>query len=182
MKHRPSRVRELLLRELGAIISRELSFDAALVTVRDASLTLDFKHAHIHVGVIGDAGEKRAAVAKLQEHRALLQRELAKRLILKYTPQLHFHLDESAERGTRVMAILDELDLPPAAEAYGDETAAEETEDDPILGAETPADSTPPAGMEEEADVDDVDDRGEPAEGRPARGSRPRRRGGSRRP
>ena len=123
MKHRPSRVRELLLRELGSIINRELAFDAALVTVRDASLTADFKHAHVHVGVIGEPAEKHRAVAKLEQNRTMLQRELAKRVVLKYTPQLHFHLDESAERGTRIMAIIDELALPPAVDASGETDA-----------------------------------------------------------
>lgn len=177
MKHRPSRVRELLLRELGAIINRELAFDAALVTVRDASLTADFKHAHIHVGVIGEPGEKHRALAELDRHRTLLQRELAKRVVLKYTPQLHFHLDESVERGTRVMSILDELALPPAVDAYGQEV--ENPDDAPAAGVLTPKDA---ASGEVEADAgefeEDADDDEPPAE-EPARASR--RRSSSRR-
>ena len=39
---------------------------------------------------------------------------MAKRVILKYTPHLHFKLDDSIERGVRVARILDQIgDLPP---------------------------------------------------------------------
>ena len=40
----------------------------------------------------------------------VLQAETAKRVVLKFTPHLHFQLDESIERGSRVLDILDELD------------------------------------------------------------------------
>ncbi len=168
MKHRPSRVRELLLRELGSIINRELAFDATLVTVRDASLTADFKHVHVHVGVIGEPAEKHRAVAKLELNRTMLQRELAKRVVLKFTPHLHFHLDESAERGTRIMSILDELDLPPALDAYGE---VADDADEPALGVLTPTDA---AAEEVKAPVDENDEEHESAEEEPARA--PRRR------
>jgi ribosome-binding factor A len=46
----------------------------------------------------------------------LLQHELAKRVILKNTPHLNFKLDESIERGTRVITLMDELGLIPESD------------------------------------------------------------------
>jgi ribosome-binding factor A len=123
MKNRPARVKELIKRELGALIARELTFDGGLVTVHAVDLSADFKHCHVHVGVLGDEREQRAAIGKLHEHRALLQHELAQRVILKFTPQLHFHLDLSVERGTKVIEIMRQLDQ--EAE-HGDQMDAEE--------------------------------------------------------
>lgn len=118
MKNRPARVRELILREIGVIISRELTFPAgALVTVQAVDLTPDFKHCHIYVGVLGPEKTKPAIMSKLHEHRPLLQHELSKRVILKYTPHLHFHLDLAIERGTKVMEILRQIDETHAPEA-----------------------------------------------------------------
>ena len=119
MKNRPARVRELIMREIGAIITRELTFDAALVTVQGVDLTPDFKHCHIFVGVLGTDAQQRAAIGKLAEHRPLLQHELSKRVILKYTPHVHFHLDKALERGTKVMEIIRQLEesAPAGAEA-----------------------------------------------------------------
>ena len=117
MKHRPSRVKELIKRELGVIVTREMTFSAKLVTIHAVDLTPDFKNCHVFVGVLGTVAEQREALAKLRESRSLLQHELSRRVILKYTPALHFHFDESFERGTKVMEILRQIDetspLPP---------------------------------------------------------------------
>ena len=121
MKNRPARVRELILRELGAIISREFTFTAKLVTVQAVDLTPDFKNCHVHVGVLGTESEQKKAIGKLQESRPHLQHELAKRVVLKFTPQLHFHLDEAIERGTRVMEVMRQIDeITPVEEPSAD--------------------------------------------------------------
>lgn len=113
MKHRLERANELIRRELGAIIQREIVFDdSPLVTVHQASVTPDLRNAHIYVGAVGRVVRPASIIARLEQHRVLLQTEMSKRVILKYTPRLHFHFDESVERGTRVIGILDSLGLP----------------------------------------------------------------------
>ena len=110
MKNRPARVRELIQRELGAIIGRELTFRATLVTIHGVDLTPDFRHCHVFVGVLGTEPQQREALATLNQHRQMLQRELSKRVIIKYTPQLHFRFDAALERGTKVMEIMRQID------------------------------------------------------------------------
>lgn len=111
MKHRILRVNELVKRELSTIIPREIAFDGALVTVNQVDVTPDLKNAHVYVSVLGK-NEQDAAMAKLEENRTVLQTALAKSVVLKYTPHLLFHLDDSIERGARVFEILQELDTP----------------------------------------------------------------------
>ena len=113
MKHRLERVNELLKRELGELIRREVSFEAALVTLQQVDITPDLKHAHVFISVIGSAEQAKAAMAKLHDNRKSLQHLLSKRVILKYTPHLHFKLDEAIERGTRVINILSQIEIPP---------------------------------------------------------------------
>jgi 2-oxoglutarate ferredoxin oxidoreductase subunit alpha len=48
-------------------------------------------------------------IEKLETQRAILQAELSKKVVLKYTPHLIFHLDNSTERGARVFKILQEI-------------------------------------------------------------------------
>lgn len=124
MKHRLLRVCELIKRELGVIVGRELKFAAPLVTIRAVDITPDLKNAHVFVSVIGTPGQKKQAIAAMEVARQHLQHELSRRVILKYTPYLHFQLDESIERGTRVLSLLDEIEatLPP------DEASGEESE------------------------------------------------------
>jgi len=113
MKHRLERVKELMKRELGDLISKEITF-TQLVTVQDVDVTPDLKHAHVYVSVLGRPEDAHAAIAKLHDHRKEFQAMLARRVILKFTPQLHFKLDETVERGSRIIDILQSLDLPPA--------------------------------------------------------------------
>ena len=119
MKHRIERVNEVIKRELGDLILRHCHFAAALVTVQQVDITPDLKHAHVFISVIGAEAQQHQALAQLHKLRAEFQRELSKRVVLKFTPQLHFKLDAAAERGDRILQIMNDLDLPGASDAAG---------------------------------------------------------------
>jgi ribosome-binding factor A len=109
MKHRMLRVNEVVKRELSGIIAREMSFAGALVSINHVDVTPDLKNAHVFVSVLGsDVGE--TVLNKFASHRATLQAELARRVTMKYTPHLIFHLDDSIQRGTRIIEILQEIE------------------------------------------------------------------------
>lgn len=61
------------------------------------------------MSTLGAVNGKRV-IDKLEAHRPALQAELSRNVVLKYTPHLIFHLDESIKRGARVLEILDDLD------------------------------------------------------------------------
>lgn len=109
MKHRLARVAEILKRELSAAILREVPSESALITVNGVDVAPDLRNATVHVGVLGNAAQQKEALERLERHRAVLQAECAKRVVLKFTPHLRFRLDESIERGSRVLDILDQL-------------------------------------------------------------------------
>jgi ribosome-binding factor A len=113
MKHRLERVNEVIRRELSEIVRREVIFSAPLVTIQSADISPDLKSCQIYVSVIGDDEQKKEVIARLLEKRKLLQQLLMKRVVLKYTPQLHFEIDHALERGDRIMRILDEIAIPP---------------------------------------------------------------------
>jgi ribosome-binding factor A len=113
MKHRLERVNEVIKRELSEIISREVNFSAQiLVTVYEVEITADLRHCDVFISMIGKPDQKIRVLAELEEQRGILQRELAKRVVLKYTPHLHFKLDDSIERGSRVLEIMRDLERP----------------------------------------------------------------------
>jgi len=98
-------------RELSGIIAREMSFAGALVSINHVDVTSDLKNAHVFVSVLGtDSGE--SVLSKLASHRVTLQAELARHVTMKYTPHLIFHLDDSIQRGARVIEILQEIETP----------------------------------------------------------------------
>lgn len=125
MKHRLERVNELLKRELGDLLRREVSFEAALVTVQQVDITPDLKHAHVYISVMGNEVQTKGAMAKLHDSRPSLQHLLSKRVVLKYTPHLHFKLDDTIERGTRIINLLESIDIPPDAPLGAPESESE---------------------------------------------------------
>jgi len=111
MKNRLARVCEVLKRELGMIIRRELEFQDALVTVSGVDITPDLKQAHVFISALGSPAGRRKAMEALEEHRVMFQTELSRRVQTKHTPHLNFRLDDAIERGARVIDIMDELGL-----------------------------------------------------------------------
>ncbi|HET6408113.1 MAG TPA: 30S ribosome-binding factor RbfA [Chthoniobacteraceae bacterium] len=113
MKNRLDRVNELIKRELDTLIRKEVQMPSKLVTVKEVDISPDLKHAKVWMGMIGTQEEQFASMAKLHAARKELQSALSKRVVLKFTPQIHFKLDETGERGDRILTILNELNLPP---------------------------------------------------------------------
>ena len=103
------RVNEVVKRELSGILAREISFEGALVTINNVEVTSDLKNAHVFVSVLGSETREKVT-KKLEEHRSALQSELARRVTMKFTPHLLFHLDESIARGSRVLEILQQIE------------------------------------------------------------------------
>lgn len=112
MINRLARVCEVLKRELGILATRDLDFHGDLITISSVDITPDLKQAHVYLSALGPPGAGRRALEAFEKHRTHLQTELSRRVHIKHTPHLHFHLDSSIERGTRIIGILDELGLP----------------------------------------------------------------------
>ena len=128
MKNRLIRVRELLQRELGAILARDHAFPNVLVTVNDVDITPDLKHAYVYIGVIGPQHKAEHVVEVLNHQHGDLQSRVSKRVILKNTPRFHFRLDHSVERGVRITRIMDTIDQQLAASAARDAAAGVATD------------------------------------------------------
>jgi ribosome-binding factor A len=131
MKHRLERVNEVIRRELSEIVRREVVFTAPLVTIQSADITPDLKSCHIYVSVIGSEAQKQEVIIQLLDKRKQLQQMLTKRVVLKYTPQLHFEIDRDLERGDRVIQIMEEIIIPPDESDADPDVDADEPTDEP---------------------------------------------------
>ncbi|MGD0410199.1 MAG: 30S ribosome-binding factor RbfA [Verrucomicrobiota bacterium] len=111
MSLRLERVRELLKREIGEVIRRELPVNqAGLINVNDLEVAANLKNATVYIGILGGKLQKDKGMELLEKNRKRIQALVAKGVVLKYTPRLRFVLDESVERGNRVLKILEELE------------------------------------------------------------------------
>ena len=112
--HRHERVRELLKRAIGEAIRRQLPVsDVGIITVNDVELGGDLRNAKVFISIFGNSEQQRTGLSMLYKARPLIQSHVAKEVILKFIPHLRFLVDDSVERGNRVLSIIEELEKSP---------------------------------------------------------------------
>ena len=87
------------------------------VSVSDVEVTRDLAHAKVFVTALQQ--ERSAeAVKALKELSRELRFALGRAVKMRHVPELHFHYDDSVDRGERIDLLLRDLpDVKPAAEA-----------------------------------------------------------------
>jgi ribosome-binding factor A len=111
MTQRTDRVDELLRQEIGAILAREVADPRiGFATVTDVETVPDLSHARVWVSVIGQPDERRETLRALSHAMPFVRRQLGERLRIRKIPELHVVLDDTAQRGTRVLQLLAELE------------------------------------------------------------------------
>ena len=84
-------MRELLKREIGEVIRREIPVgEAGLITVNDVDVASDLHSATVFIGILGNAEQQKKGLAQLNHHRKRIQGLVGHAVVLKYTPNLRF--------------------------------------------------------------------------------------------
>jgi len=108
---RLQRVSELLRREMSEIIRRDFPIEqAGLLTINDVVVAPDLRTATAFVGFVGTPAQRKAAPDRLESRASRFQQILGSHLRLKWTPVVRFVLDDSVERGNRVLAVIEEIE------------------------------------------------------------------------
>jgi ribosome-binding factor A len=106
---RQQRVAELVRHALSEVLSRGDLRDDVLtshvVTVPEVRMSPDLKLATAYVMPLGGKDES-AVVAALERNRKALRQEVARRVNLKFAPELRFRRDESFDEAARIDALL----------------------------------------------------------------------------
>ncbi len=105
--HRHERVAESIREELEELIGYELS-DPRVggATVTEVLLSPDFRQAHVRLALTGSDAERTATLEALEHAKQFLRHNLAERIQLFRTPELHFEADLPAQLGARAPKIL----------------------------------------------------------------------------
>ena len=106
---RQQRVAELVRHALAEVLSRGDLQDEVLtshvVTIPEVRMSPDLKLATAYVMPLGGKDEQ-AVIAALDRHKKHLRHEVARRINLKFAPELRFRRDESFDEAARIDALL----------------------------------------------------------------------------
>jgi ribosome-binding factor A len=123
---RQERVSERIHEEISELLqTRVRDPRLAQVTVTSVAVSADLKVATIYVSSLGDRDACDNSLKGLQHAAGFLRRELAHQLQMRYTPELHFVLDESWERGARIDELLEQLPSSSLSDESADENPLE---------------------------------------------------------
>jgi ribosome-binding factor A len=104
--HRTDRVSAQLRRELGRLVHEAVrEHNLPSVSVSDVEVTRDLAHAKVFVTAL-QPERSAEAMAGLKEHVRELRFQLARAVKMRHVPELHFHYDDSVDRGEKIDSLL----------------------------------------------------------------------------
>ncbi|WP_165424302.1 30S ribosome-binding factor RbfA [Pseudoxanthomonas winnipegensis] len=111
--HRTDRVSAQLRRELGTLVHEAVrEHGLPSVSVSDVEVTRDLAHAKVFVTALMPE-RSTEAVKGLKELAPQIRYALARAVKMRHVPELHFHYDDSVDRGERIETLLRDNPLPP---------------------------------------------------------------------
>ncbi len=109
---RVERVAELIKREVSQMLLNGIKDDrvgTGMVSVTDVNVSGDLQHAKIYVSIYGTKEAKAETMAGLKSATGYVRSELGSRVRLRRTPEVIFVEDDSIERGTNVISLLNRI-------------------------------------------------------------------------
>lgn len=111
MAYHIERVNTLIRREISELIQHELR-DPRLdefIAVTEVDTSPDLQFAKVFVSSMSGQQEEQRILGILNSAAGFLRTELSKTTRLRRVPELHFHWDNSIERGDRILRLIDEV-------------------------------------------------------------------------
>ena len=104
--HRTDRVSAQLRRDIGQIVHQAVrEYGLPSVSVSDVEVTRDLAHAKVFVTVLQPEKAKETVKA-LKELAPEIRYQLARAVKMRHVPELHFHYDDSVDKGERIDLLL----------------------------------------------------------------------------
>lgn len=109
--HRQEKLGELIAAELSELIrTRVKDPRVGFTSITRVEVSGDLRHAKVFVSVMGTPEEQEETVKGLKHAAGFLRHELATRLVIRYMPEIVFKLDSSIEEGTRILALIHQVE------------------------------------------------------------------------
>ena len=106
---RADRVAEQMRRDLAQLLSQEVKDPrVGMISITAVELTPDYAHAKVFFTSLQPAGQRPEILRGLHAAAGFLRREIGRRIRIHTTPELHFHYDESVERGAELSQLIDQ--------------------------------------------------------------------------
>jgi len=99
----------LIRSELSELLLRQIKDPriGELVTITEVKVSPDLRHARVYVSIMTDPEGQAQAMQGLTSATGYFRRELKSRLRMRSIPELVFSQDNTLERGSELLALID---------------------------------------------------------------------------
>jgi ribosome-binding factor A len=111
MTRRTERISSVIQQEISNLLLEQVNDPrlASLISITKVSTSPDLRHAKVFISTLGNGVNKSEILQGFAAASGFLRKQLANRLKLKHTPELSFHLDDSIERGDKVLKLIEQV-------------------------------------------------------------------------
>lgn len=106
MTNRMPQVNSLIQKKLGEIFIQNLEIPSDfLITISKVAIAPDLKTGKVYLSILPFVQSKKA-LSFIINQRNEIRHELAKKIKLKYTPKLTYHIDDTQERVAEIEKLM----------------------------------------------------------------------------
>ena len=104
---RADRVSGLIQEVLSNLLKKDIHDPRLhMATITNVKMSRDLKLARIYFSIYGDSNKREAAAKGFESARGFIKRSLARKLSLRYMPDLIFFYDDSFDYGSHIDELL----------------------------------------------------------------------------
>ncbi|NBO23886.1 MAG: 30S ribosome-binding factor RbfA [Chlamydiae bacterium] len=109
---RVEKLNSLLKEVISEVILRDVKNPhvSSLITVTKVDIAKDLRHAKVYISVIGNEEQKKETFEAIRSASGFIAVHAAKKVVMRYFPELHFKLDTTLDERMKIDSILKEIE------------------------------------------------------------------------
>mgnify|MGYP006286183021 CR=1 FL=1 len=111
MSRRTERLNRAIQEEISRLLEKQIQDPrlSSLISITGVSITEDLRHVRVFVSVMGDTEIRAQALEGFRAASGYIRREVSTNLRMRHAPEFAFVYDDSIERGSEILQLLDRL-------------------------------------------------------------------------
>ncbi len=111
MSRRTQRLNRAIQQEISRILEKDINDPrlSGLISITGVLTSEDLRHVRVYVSVLGDEEARTQALKGFAAASGFIKKEVSTNLRMRHAPDFAFEYDDSIERGTEVLQIMEDL-------------------------------------------------------------------------
>jgi len=111
VSRRVERLSKAIQQEISRLLEKDINDPrlSSLISITAVALSEDLRHARVYVSMLGDEEARTQALKGFEAASKFIKKEVATNLRMRVAPDFIFSYDDSIERGSEVLKLLQDV-------------------------------------------------------------------------